>query len=94
MYIPHFDHVIKASPAENSNIISYMMVYHESGLHTPKCLTCVKGGHMEGHELQFWMCECPVEKRKSLHGFNYSIDFNLLLSVLFPYLHADWAVLP
>lgn len=43
-----------------------------------KLLTCVKGGHMEGHEPQFWMCECPVEE-KYLHGFSCSLDLSLFL---------------
>lgn len=59
---------------------------------TVKLLTCVKGGHTEGHEPQFGMCECPVEKRKSLHGFSCSLD--LSFSVMVPYLHADRTVLP
>lgn len=60
-----------------------------------KLLTCVKGGHMEGHEPRFWMCECPVEKKKNpCMVLVVLLSRPLSFSVVVPYLHADWTVLP
>lgn len=63
-------------------MLSIITELNESqGLNTPEChdtkivqtLTCVKGGHMKGPEPQFWMCEYPVEKNSSLHGYNCTL---------------------